>query len=517
MDLGTRLTAAADRSATSTALVDGGRTLDYGELEAASNRVANVLADQGVRPGDRVGVLVPKSADAVIALYGIMKAGAAYVPFDVKAPAARLGYIAADCDIATIVSVGGQARVWPSLVAEGAPITTVVSLDGTTAPAADGTPRIIGADELAAAPAHRPGAARSLDDLAYILYTSGSTGRPKGVMLSHGNATAFVDWGVDTIGVAATDRLSSHAPFHFDLSVFDLYAASTAGAAVVLVPASTSVFPAQVAKFIRDQAITIWYSVPSVLTLLVERGGLQDGDFEQLRTMIFAGEVFPVKFLRRLMQRLPHVRFANWYGPTETNVCTAYWVDEIPDEGGPEIPIGAPIAGVEGFVVDEELRPLEPGATGELLVRGPTVMQGYWGDAERTARSLVADPRPGTSAAVAYRTGDLVRAEPNGDYRFLGRRDHQIKSRGHRIELGDIEAALLTHPDVRECVAVAVPDEHVTNLIRACVAADAPEAALREHCATVLPKYMVPDQFEYHDALPKTSTGKVDRQALRPT
>jgi amino acid adenylation domain-containing protein len=517
MDLGRRLTIAAERAPGAAALVDGSRTLTYAELEAAANRLAGTLRAHGVGPGDRVGVHLAKSADAVTALYGVMKAGAAYVPFDAKAPPARLGYIAADCGITTLVSAPALAATWAGLAAEGAPLQAILTPGGEPP---DGTApvgaHVVGAAEVAAAPDAPAAVTVDLDDLAYILYTSGSTGRPKGVMLSHRNATAFVDWGVREIGVTGEDRLSSHAPFHFDLSVFDLYAASTAGACVVLVPAATSVFPPQVARFIREQAITVWYSVPSVLTLLVERGGVTDGDFEQLRTIIFAGEIFPVKLLRRLMARLAHVRFANWYGPTETNVCTAYWVPGPPAEDALDIPIGAPIDGVEGFVVDEAGAALPDGETGELLVRGPTVMRGYWGDAERTDRSLVADPRPGVAPGVAYRTGDLVRLDADGNYRFFGRRDHQIKSRGHRIELGDIEAALLAHADVRECVVVPVPDEHVTNLIRACVAADVDEAELRRHCLAVLPRYMVPDQFEFHDALPRTSTDKLDRQALAP-
>jgi amino acid adenylation domain-containing protein len=515
MDLATRLTEAAERSPASAAIVDGARTLTYGELEAAANRLANTLVAHGVRPGDRVGVHLAKSADAVVALYAVMKAGGAYVPLDVKAPSARLGYIAADCGITTLVSEIRLADSWSALVAEGAPLQHVVAFGGEPEGAAiPAGVAGLGPEAVAAAPSSPPPVRLGAGDLAYILYTSGSTGRPKGVMLSHQNATAFVDWGVRTVGVGRDDRLSSHAPFHFDLSVFDLYAASTAGACVVLVPEATSVFPAQIARFIREQRITIWYSVPSVLTLLVERGGLRDGDFEQLRTLIFAGEVFPVRFLRRLMLRLPHVRFANWYGPTETNVCTAYWVPEPPAEGGPEIPIGRPIDGVEGLVVDEAGRPLDEGQAGELLVRGPTVTRGYWGDPERTNRALVPDPRPDVAPGLVYRTGDLVRTRADGNYEFIGRRDHQIKSRGHRIELGDIESALLAHPDVRECVVVPVPDEHVTNLIRACVVADADEATLRAHCHATLPRYMVPDQFDFHDTLPKTSTGKVDRQAL---
>jgi amino acid adenylation domain-containing protein len=370
-------------------------------------------------------------------------------------------------------------------------------------------------DETASEGAVGAGVAVGADDLAYVLYTSGSTGRPKGVMLSHGNAAAFVDWAVADVGLGVDDRVSSHAPFHFDLSVFDLYATATAGACLVLVPATISVFPSQVARFIRDEHITVWYSVPSVLTMLVERGGLVRGDLPQLRTVIFAGEVFPVRFLRRLMDLLPHARFLNWYGPTETNVCTAHEVVRPPAPDGPEIPIGKAIAGVDAYVVDDDGRPVQPGTIGELLVRGPTVMQGYWADAERTTRALVPDVRPGHPRGVAYRTGDLVWEEPDGTLRYVGRRDHQIKTRGHRVELGDIEAAFLAHPSVHECAVVPVPDVHVTNLIRAVIVSNVDELSLRRHGMATLPPYMIPDEFVLVDALPKTSTGKIDRQALR--
>jgi acyl-coenzyme A synthetase/AMP-(fatty) acid ligase len=256
--------------------------------------------------------------------------------------------------------------------------------------------------------------------------------------------------------------------------------------------------------------------VPSVLTFLVERAGLAMGDLPELRVVLFAGEVFPVKYLRRLMQALPHVRFGNWYGPTETNVCTAYWLDALPPEHE-EIPIGQAITGVETFVIGDDGAPVEPGAVGELYVRGPTVMAGYWGDPERTSRGLVADPRAGVPAGRAYRTGDLVHEEPGGDLRFVGRRDHQVKTRGYRVELGEVETALNAHAGVRGCAVVPVPDDLMTNLLRAYVAVDTgvDERALRRHCAERLPKYMVPDQFVLVDELPTTSTGKIDRAALR--
>jgi acyl-coenzyme A synthetase/AMP-(fatty) acid ligase len=275
-----------------------------------------------------------------------------------------------------------------------------------------------------------------------------------------------------------------------------------------------SVFPLNLAHFIVEQRISVWYSVPSILTMLVLRGQLEKHDLSALRTILFAGEVFPTKYLHQLMEALPAVRFANLYGPTETNVCTWY---EVPrsDEVPAATPIGKAIDDVSVFVVDEHGAPVAPGEVGELCVTGPTVMHGYWNDAERTARSLSVE-REGAEERRTYRTGDLARQEPSGDWLLLGRRDAQIKSRGYRIELGDIEAAINEHPSVIECAAVAVPDEVVTNRIKAFVAPDSvDEKELQRFCLERLPRYMVPEVWELRDELPKTSTGKIARSSLQ--
>jgi acyl-coenzyme A synthetase/AMP-(fatty) acid ligase len=250
--------------------------------------------------------------------------------------------------------------------------------------------------------------------------------------------------------------------------------------------------------------------------MLVEHAELEQGALPSIRMMLFAGEVFPTKYLSRLMKLLPHAEFANLYGPTETNVCTYHRVPEPPDESDPPIPIGRAIANVDTFVVDDDGREVVPGEVGELHVRGPTVMRGYWGDLSRTRERLVRDPRDAEFGDLVYTTGDLVQQLPEGGYNFLGRRDNQIKSRGYRIELGDIESAINAHPDVVECAVVAVPDEMISNRIHAFVAVktDLAEPELIVFCADLIPKYMIPEQFDFRDALPKTSTGKIDRQSL---
>ncbi|MGH8945781.1 MAG: AMP-binding enzyme, partial [Acidimicrobiia bacterium] len=210
---------------------------------------------------------------------------------------------------------------------------------------------------------------------------------------------------------------------------------------------------------------------------------------------------------------LPHVEFANLYGPTETNVCTAYRVPAPPDPAGGDIPIGKAIANDQTLVITEDGRLADRGEVGELLVRGATVMQGYWGDPEKTAPRLIPNP---FGRDLVYRTGDLVVEQDDGNYRFLGRRDHQVKSRGYRIELGEIETVLNSHPRVMESAVVAIPDEMISNRLKAFVASgdQLTEGELVEFCAARLPRYMVPESFEFRDTLPKTSTGKIDRQGL---
>jgi amino acid adenylation domain-containing protein len=502
------------------AVEDRGRALSYHDLEGRSNQLAHLLISLGVRRGDRVAFYLDKSIESVVALYGVLKTGAAYVPLDPQAPIARLAYIVRNADIRVVLTGTEKSDSWAGLGGFDSTLEHLVVLNGGGGEASlPAGITVHDSTEIDGSPAVDPAVSQIHLDLAYILYTSGSTGDPKGVMLTHLNALSFVDWAVEEFLVSADDRLSSHAPFHFDLSVFDLFAAARVGATVVLVPPETSVFPIEVARFIAAAKITIWYSVPSVLSLLALRGGLRRGDLGGLRTILFAGEVFPTKYLRKLMGLLPHVRFANLYGPTETNVCTWYDVPSLDENRTEPIPIGKAIANVECVVVADDGSVAQRGEVGELYVRGSTVMHGYWGDPERTARGLISNLSGSPLTDRAYRTGDLVQEDVEGNFRFLGRRDTQIKSRGYRIELGDIEAAIYAHPNVVECAVVAVPDELVTNRLKAFVVArDGLEReGLVRYLGERIPAYMIPDTFEFRDLLPKTSTGKIERRALATT
>jgi non-ribosomal peptide synthetase component F len=336
-------------------------------------------------------------------------------------------------------------------------------------------------------------------------------------MLSHRNCRVFTDWAVEAFGLTARDRVANQAPFHFDLSTFDLYATAAVGASLHPVSPRIAAFPAAVAMRWAQDRLSVWYCTPSSLVLMLTRGGLEAQDLSALRVLLFAGEVFPNKYLRQLMALAPQARFANLFGPTETNVCT--WLEvKRPPEGETPLSIGRACPYDEALVLDDALRPVPAGGVGELWVRGASVMHGYWGRPERSALALqTIDIAPGIRDR-AYRTGDLARLLPDGNLEFLGRRDHQVKTRGYRVELGEIEIRLAAHPAVDEAVVIAVPDDEVTNRLKAVVVPKAGVEVtadeLRQHCALTLPRYMVPESVVFRKQLPRTSSGKVDRRAL---
>jgi amino acid adenylation domain-containing protein len=520
--------AAARRPDHPAALDEDGRELSYRRLARGADRLATRLARWGVGRGDRVALWLPKSLEAITAIHGILRSGAAYIPVDPSGPASRsAGIFAASGVKAVVVSVPLATALRAAWTGPG-PLPRLILVDteglpdpdpGATLPSGltpvgPGDARWIDImTDDAPSPLTPP---RDPDDLAYILFTSGSTGQPKGVMLSHQNAFTFLDWCQEQLGPWSDhDCFSSHAPFHFDLSVFDLFVSCRNAATLVVIGESLAREPARLGDFLRTRPISVWYSAPSILALLTEHGGLDRPGFLAPRLVLFAGEVFPIRPLRQLRRLWPRARFWNLYGPTETNVCTAQRIpDSIPEDRSEPFPIGRVCPPLQARLIDEEGRLVPSGAIGELLISGPGVTRGYFGQPDLTATAFLTDD----DGRRWYRTGDLVADDGTGCFHFHGRHDRMVKKRGYRIELGEIESVLHHHDGVDRAAVVASADAAGVS-ISAFVALKPDQKksiiAMKRHCTTYLPHYMVPDTFTFVTSLPATSTDKVDYQRLK--
>lgn len=487
-----------------------GRSVSYRELNAAANRIANILKKRGVQPGDRVGLCLPKSINSVACLQGALKARACYVPADYSAPAQRNHFIFDNCDAKVICTDEPRAK---ALTDAGTPSDRLLVFAGK---ATDG----IGAPWMNdASDQWKSDKSVSPDDLAYILYTSGSTGVPKGVMHSHRSALSFVLWSRDTFQPTNRDTFSSHAPFHFDLSILDLYVPLTVGANLIIVGEDLGKDPALLAPFIAEKKITIWYSVPSILAMMAQYGKLDQHDYSSLRTVLFAGEVFPIKHLKMLKEQWRTQDYYNLYGPTETNVCTYYKLPNAvePDRTQP-YPIGITCENCRDAVLDENLKDVAEGQSGVLYMhRSGPVMLGYWARDDLNSKVFIT-----RNEEKWFCTGDVVHKAlggvEDGNYIFEGRRDRMVKRRGYRIELGEIEAALYRHEQVREAAAIATENtEGVTVTVFLSAKGDAKLSiiALKQFSMKNLPNYMIPDRFMFLENLPRTSTDKVAYQELK--
>ncbi len=489
-------------------------TLTYAELHRRSAAVAKTLIASGVKVGDRVGIYMHKCVDCASAIYGIMAAGAAYVPLDPTAPLARLQHIIESCDIEVLVTEPRLDKGLQDLLRR----TAVKQVLGGGA-GVDRGARNVSWETL-----------RKLDDgafpelgltgnnLAYILFTSGSTGVPKGIMHSHASAIAWAQVTASSYQLTPEDRISNYAPLHFDLSTLDYFGAAWAGSTTVMIPEEYTRFPASLAGLIATERLSVFYTVPYALLQLLQAGVIAQHSYPALRAVLFGGEPMPPKHLQEIMKLWPGASFYNVYGPTETNGVTHYRVSIDELASARAIPIGTVYADVEALVLDKHGAVVTDDSVGELLICAGTCMRGYWKRPELNREVFWLRSEDYQRPDVFVRTGDLVSRRPDGCFEFLGRADRLIKTRGYRVELDEVEASIVAHPQVLECAAFAVPDPAGSvNIAVAIIPSDVSSfdlSLLQDHIRRQLPAYAMPRSIDVRTDLPRTSTGKIDRVSL---
>ena len=428
-----------------------------------------------VPPNRRIVIALDRGIDAAIAILATLGVGACYIPLDIKNPANRWNYIINDADPQCIIGKGRCP-------------------DWLEAPAL-----WLDIEQTAFAQQDSSWPAETSDEaLAAILYTSGSTGTPKGVALSHRALRNFADWASCNFKINCCDRIASLAPFHFDLSVFDLFSSISCGAAVNFVPAGLTLSPSRLTAWLREQRISVFYTVPSLLGFIALKGALTTTPLPDLKTVLFAGEVFPTPQLKKLCELLPGVDLYNLYGPTETNVCCYWPVDRDRLQTDRAIPIGYPACGAV-LQIDAE--------TNELQVQSANNLSGYWQQGKLIAA---------LSADNTYHTGDKVSLNEQGEYCFHGRLDRMLKCSGYRVEPAEIEAVLLQCPEVISCAVIGIVDSTSGQRPAAAVVLKTGtklEAIVRP-LKQKLPAYMQPCKFIVLDSLPYLANGKTDYQTL---
>ncbi len=475
------------------ALVADDRRLTYAELDRYANQLAQRLRTLGARPGVRVGVLMERSLEMVVALLGVLKSGAAYVPLGAAYPRDLLAFMLEDADVAAVVTVDRLRMALP----DTAPTTIVLDADGTLAGPAPTTIVDVGPD-----------------DVAYVMYTSGSTGRPKGVAVPHRGIVRLL-FGQDYTRFAPDEVFGHVSAFTFDVTTFEIWGALLHGARCVMLPPGVPT-PAVVADTIGRHGITTLWLTGSLFNGLIEDA---PGALAGLRRLLVGGEALSVPHVRRALGLLRGTQLINGYGPTEASVfaCCHPVPRDLPADA-PSVPIGRPITNTDAYVMDRHGQLTPIGVPGELLLGGPGVALGYVNRPDLTREKFIPDPFTGEPGARVYRTGDLVRWRPDGTLEYLGRLDNQVKVRGFRIEPGEVEAAIAQYPEVREVAVAARPDGHGGKRLVAYVvpraASGPPLTELRPFLGERLAPHMIPSLFVTLTSLPLTPSGKIDRQRL---
>lgn len=495
-----------------TAFKCGTTILSYREMEAKMNQLAGLLHQIGISKGDRIGIYLNRNLETAIAIYGIMQAGAVYVPLDPQAPIERTKFLIKDCNINILISNATQRRKVKKINEGEINLAAIIGIAENDRTATYPWEKL---DEFPIT-FERP--FRVMDrDVAYIIYTSGSTGQPKGIMHTHSSGLAFARLTADLYQLKETDVFGNHAPIFFDISTLGYLTAPFVGGCTIIATDAHTVLPTSLCQLIEKEKITIWYSVPLAMIQMLQSGGLVDKDWSALRWVLYGGAPFSPKYLRELMTLWNQATVSNVYGPAEVNQCTFYNIKTTP-VGETPIPLGSVWNNSESVVLNEEEEEIAEG-TGQLCVRSATMMKGYWQQADLTERSMYRRKNTHGTYDLFYRTGDLVRVETSGLLHFIGRQDHQVKIRGYRVELEAIEALLVTHEAVAEAAVFAVREIEDALQIEAAVilqpTSNTTAAELIAFLKTKLPAYAVPSTITIVSAFPRTGSGKVKRSSLK--
>ena len=492
------LTQSAARLPHKTALVSDGARLSYAELDRLSSGLAAGLQANGIGAGDRVLIFLDNCAEAAIAIFAVLKAGAVFSPINSSTKAQKLAYIIDNCRAAAVITKTRMAPVLADAMAASSTRPLVVVAGGS-----DGA---IDFDTLAATPPRAPESGEDTD-LAMLIYTSGSTGHPKGVMMTHANVDA-ASWSITTyLENTENDIILNVLPLAFDYGLYQLLMAVRLGATLVL--EKSFAFPQAVFETMRAERVTGFPLVPTMAALILGMSGLEPDSFPDLRYITNTAAALPPSHIERLKALFPATTIFSMYGLTECKRCTWLPPARLADKSGS---VGIAIPGTEAFVADDDGRRLPAGETGELMIKGPHVMQGYWENPEATARALRADPETGERVLA---TGDLFRADDEGFLYFVGRKDDIIKTRGEKVAPKEVEAALLAHPGVVETIVVGRDDPILGQAVCALVVPrdeTVTEQELIRSCARQLEDFMVPKSIVFRKSLPTTDTGKLSRR-----
>lgn len=502
-------------------VMEDNSTISYAELDSLSNKFAHLFArlKGDIRDNPYIGIISPVHIKSIASIIGTLKIGCAYVPLDEYSPVDRLSHIIDNTRLdIVVVDEEWYERHLDLFKKDQIKFVIVLNQKGNEV---FGFSKCVVYDEVMnQSGSPLPEINQVSDDLAYILHSSGSTGIPKGIMLTHRNARTFVDWMQKEFKLTQQDIVMSRAPFKFDLSVFDIFNTFKSGATLVCYDWNKKRKEERkhldYVKLMEKEKATILYTTPSTFIALLNRGELGNSKLS-LREIMYAGEPFPTPQLRRLKDTLPKTRIANIYGPTETNIITYYWVDVIQKDDS-SIPLGGVVDDTEILVVSEDSKRIcEPDEVGEIWCRGGTVTLGYLGMEEKTKEHLVQSPFHRYPVHF-WRTGDFGYRDAEGCLYYKGRKDHMVKVKGYRIEIGEVESAISEYKQIDEFVVVAVPDEKYGNRLYCFLSllgnADNAEVNIKDFLKSKLPEYMIPFKFIFMNVLPKTSSGKVDRVLL---